>query len=270
MPLLNLPQIAESQAAAYVTSNDADAALEQALCDGKLDHDATAGDFTISDTDFRRNWFHRIGGTAVAPLDVTIPAIKRPFMVQNTCGEIITVTTGAGSSYPLLDGEVRLLYGDGISVIGLTDVAGGGGGLPAFSGAQVRLTSDFLISANTATAINWDSAEYDTDSYFGGGGTSILTVPSGVSKIILRSQIRWTANSSNEREVLFYKSGSANYQGRAYSNRDARSKLLMNISSPVLNVLPGDNFECVVYQNSAGNQFVQSDYSTWFSIQAVG
>ncbi|WP_339716315.1 hypothetical protein [uncultured Sneathiella sp.] len=63
MSELDLPQIAESQALAYVTSNDADAKLESALCDEIADHDPSAGDVTLSDAEFRTAWHHVIGGT---------------------------------------------------------------------------------------------------------------------------------------------------------------------------------------------------------------
>lgn len=267
MSLLDLPQIAEAQAAAYVTSNDADAALEQALCEGKLDHDATAGDFAISAADFKGCWFHQIGGSAAAPFTVTVPDIRRPFMVENLGGDTATLSLGSGETVPVQDGECRLIYGDGTDLRGLSASTTPVGA--SFSGALVTLGSDFSVSNSTATAINWTAADYDTDSFFSGSGTSAFTVPGGVSKIILRAQIRWNDETTNIREFLFTKNGLANYAGRGFVQHDARSDLMQNLTSPVLNVTAGDTFECLVFQNSGGTRQILSDVSSWFSIQSL-
>ena len=266
MSLLDLPQIAEAQAAAHVTSNDADAALEQALCEGKLDHDASAGDFTISDADFKGCWFHHIGGSSAAPFTVTVPNIRRPFMVENAAGETATLSRGSGGTVPIKDGECRLIYGDGTNLRGLSANAAPSGS--SFSGALVTLGSNFNIPNNSITEIEWTAADYDTDSFFGLGGTSSFTVPGGVTKVILRAQIRWSAETTNIREFLFLKNGSASFAGRAFGQQDARDKLLQNLTSPVLNVTAGDTFDCAAFQDSGSTQQILTDVSSWFSIQA--
>ncbi|OUR76598.1 hypothetical protein A9Q83_13575 [Alphaproteobacteria bacterium 46_93_T64] len=270
MVLLNLPQIAENQASAYITSNDADAALENALCEGKLDYDGSLGDFPISEIEFQKNWFHRVSGTPSSALTVTIPALKRPFMVQNLCGETITLTTSLGDSFPVLSGENRLLYCDGIGVYGLTDTSTTSSIVPAFSGALVSMTSNFTIPHDAVTSVDWDASSYDTDTYFDGANPGRFTVPLGVSKIILRGQLRWLSNLSDTREALFLKNGSATYTGRAYSSHAAQSKLIMNLTSPALDVVPGDYFELASYQNTGADQYAEYGDSSWFSIQAIG
>jgi len=268
--LLNLPQIAESQASAYVTSNDADAVLEAALCEGKLDYDASLGDFSVSDEDFRNNWFHQVSGAAPSAVTATVPEIKRPFMVQNLCGENLTITTGTGDSFPILNGENRLLYCDGSNVLGLTDDTSTASLVPTFSGALTDISSNVTIPDGIATSITWDVPEYDTETYFDISNPSRFTIPIGVSKIILKGQVRWVSDLSDSREVLFLKNGSATYIGRAYCVHDAQSKLVMNLTSPPLDVTAGDYFELAAFQDSGSDQSAESDSSTWFSIQAVG
>jgi hypothetical protein len=269
MTSLDLPQIAEAQAAAYVTSNDADAALEKALCNGKLDHDATSGNFTISTSDFKENWFHRIGGVAGAPFTVTVPTTPRPFMVENNAGEDASISTGGGGSVVIADGECQLCFGDGVGVAALA-ISASAPIAASFSGALVSLSSNFSVPNTTVTEVDWDTADYDTDSYFAGGGTSELTVPSGVAKVILRAQVRWNSNTTSIRDVVIYKNGSGTYTGRAYANHDGRTNLVQNLTSPVLAVNPGDEFTCVVYQTSGSSQNIITDPSSWFSIEAVG
>ena len=271
MGSLNLPQIAENQAAAYVTSNDADAALEKALCEAKLDHDASGGNFTIADTDFRQNWFHELTGSAGAGFDVTIPAVKRPFMMENNSGQTATIKTGGGAAGQLLTGDTRLFYCNGSDVKSLSDDSTIGAVVPVFSGAMVALSSDASIANSSNTAIDWDTETYDTDSYFNAGvNPSRYTIPIGVSRIILTAQIRWDTNTTGGREILFYKNGSSAYAGRGFNHSDAASTLLMTLISPPLDVTAGDYFELVVWQNSGSSRDVKEDVSTWFSIQAVG
>ena len=136
MTLLDLPQIAENQALAHITSNDADGAVEAAFCDCKLDHDASDGDFSISALLFQRNWFHKIIGTAVGATTITLPAVKRPFMMQNNTGQNITLSIGGGIGTALPDGESHLMYSDGAIIHRLSD-ATGGGAVASFSGALV-------------------------------------------------------------------------------------------------------------------------------------
>ncbi len=267
MSLLDLPQIAEAQAAAYVTSNDADAALEKALCEGKLDHDATAGDFAINPADFKGCWFHQIGGSAGAPFTVTVPDIRRPFMIENSGGDTATISLGSGETVAVQDGECRLIYADGTNLRALSIGAVPSG--VSFSGALVTLSSDFNIPDSMGTEIEWNAAEYDTDSFFSGSGTTAFTIPGGVSKIILRAQIRWSVNSTNARDFLFLKNGSGSYAGRAFAQNDAQDNLMQNLTSPVLSVTAGDTFECLAYQNSGSSRQILSDYCSWFSIQAL-
>ncbi|WP_025898618.1 hypothetical protein [Sneathiella glossodoripedis] len=269
MSLLDLPQIAEAQAAAYVTSNDADALLEKALCRGKVDHDASGGSFSMDVTDFKENFYHRISGTARAAFTVTVPASQRPFMVENGTRAEATIGTGSGAMVAIKSGECQLCYGDGSGVRGLV-ITATAPAVSLFSGALVTLSSDFSVSSTSLTPVNWASAEYDQGGYFAGSGNSELVVPAGVSKVVLRAQVRWNENSSNTRELLFYKNGSASYSGRAYVSEDAQDNLIQNITSPALAVTTGDSFQCVVWQNSKNDQKVLSGPSSWFSIEAVG
>lgn len=269
MGMLDLPQIAENQLSAYITSNDADAALEKAICDCDLSHDATGGNFAIADAAFRENWFHDIGGSAGAGFVVTIPALKRPFVVRNSSGQAATVSTGSGTSSIVEDGMVRLLYCDGSNIVALTDDTSAGTGAGNFSGALVSLGADQSVSNSSDTALDWTVSQHDSDSFHDTGvNPSRFTVPSGVSTVILTAQIRWDSNTSNNREVKFWKNGSSAYQGRAFLKRSATQNLLVNLVSPPLAVTAGDYFEVAVWQNSGGSRDVLQHYSCWFSIQA--
>lgn len=272
MSELDLPQIAENQALAYVTSNDADAALERALCNEYAGHDPSGGDVTVSAADFRGNWHHVIAGSAAAAFNFIVPAIKRPFMVTNLSGETATVKTASGAAGQVLDGETRLFYCNGTDVLGLTDsTATGGGGGGGHAGALVTLGSDHAVASGSNTVIGWDAESYDTDGIHDNTvNNSRLTVPVGASKVIVSAQVRWDSNSSGTREILLYKNGSGTYAGRPFQHIEAQAdRTVQSFVSPVLAVTPGDYFELVAWQDSGALRNIESHAATWFSLQVI-
>ena len=272
MSQLDLPQIAESQALAYVTSNDADARLEAALCEECSDHDATAGDFSISAEKFRGAWHQVIGGAPAAAFNVTVPALQRPFMITNTSGQTATIQTGSGSAGQVLETETRLFYSDGSNVLALSDRSVDGGPGSGHAGALLNKTADETVANSTVLSLNWEGAAYDTDGFHDpNSNSSRLTIPIGVTRIQLTAQIRWDSSSINLREVQFYKNGANAYAGRAFSRAEAISgATVQTLISPVLVVTAGDYLEVVVWQNSGSSRTVLSHDSCWFGLQVVG
>ncbi|WP_169545021.1 hypothetical protein [Sneathiella aquimaris] len=268
MGALNLPQIAENQAAAYITSNDADSLLEKALCNAGAGLDAGGGDISVSEQVFRESWFHTITGAATGGFSVTLPAVARPFMMSNATGEDATLVT-TGNSLVLPSGETRLFYTDGSQLYLPSDTTGLAGGAIAFASALVSLSADVSVPTATNTILNWDIENHDLDGLHDPVvDTSRFTVPVGISRVILSAQVRWDTNTSGTREIKFYKNGSSAYAGRVFLRRNAYSELLLNVVSPPLNVTNGDYFEVAVWQNSGGTRQIQQHDSTWFSIQA--
>ena len=142
-PNLAIPHILQSQAQKEVTANAA-FDLDEALNDFTT-IDVSAGNTTVSAEDFRRNILLVLTGTPAGALDMTVPASKRLFIVQNDCGQDVAVTTGAGAQVVLTSGERRLLYGDGTNVVAIAPdfastagAGGGGGGFPVFKGALIK------------------------------------------------------------------------------------------------------------------------------------
>lgn len=272
MGSLNLSQIAENQAAAYVTSNDADAALEKALCHCKLDHDASAGSFTLSETDFSENWCHKIGGAAPADYTLTIPAISRPFMVVNESGQTATLTTGTGEAAHVGADENRLFYCNGVDILGLSDTSSTSPVATGFSGALITLGGDISVG-NTDTTyppVEWSVEEYDTDDFHNTvTNPSRFTIPAGVTKIILSAQVIWGGVSAGDRAVFIHKNGDGEFPGRPYAYQDASAVTVANIKSPPLAVVENDYFELKVWQNSGTSRSLLQDYKSWFSIESV-
>ena len=152
-PNLAIEHILQSQAQKEVTANEAFDALDQALNDFTA-IDVSAGNTTVSAEDFTRNVLLVLTGTPAGALDLTVPASKRLFIVQNDCGQDVAVTAGAGALI-LTAGQRRLLYGDGTNIVAVApDFAstgggsgGGGGGFPVFKGALIKRTTNVTVAS---------------------------------------------------------------------------------------------------------------------------
>lgn len=122
---LDLSQVAAAQNQKEITINDQAGELDAALTE-TLDVDFTSGNVTLTATQFRESFEFNATNLSTAR-DLTCPAQKRFFLVNNEAGtDILTVKIGATSS-PLAIGQAGLFYADG-TANGLAAVGGGGGG----------------------------------------------------------------------------------------------------------------------------------------------
>ena len=156
-------------------------------------------------------------------------------------------------------------------MLGLSDTTSEGGGGGGHAGALVKLSANQTIANNSNVVLSWGGESFDTDGYHDNStNNSRLTVPSGVSKVIISGQARWDSNTSGTREILVQKNGSTAYDGRPFQHLGAQTHFTMqSFVSPVLAVSPGDYFEMVAWQDSGSSRSIESNVATWFSIQAV-
>lgn len=104
MGVLDLPTIATNQNQKEQTSNDADAALEAAMCNN-ADIDLTSGNYTIPDDaspdetadDFKRNFSFTLQNATSAGREVTIPAVARYvlFVCDSSCTQNVDLKVGS-------------------------------------------------------------------------------------------------------------------------------------------------------------------------------
>jgi hypothetical protein len=165
---MNIPTIADSQAGGqWQTSNDADAALANALAD-ILTVDFSGGDVALTSAQFRSAMTFVPSGLS-ATRALTVPAVKRAlFFVHNTDGaDTITVTRGS-TTVSVLAGKLGAFYTDGttnglIGAIFTTGLAGTGDvvgpssvtdGNPAvFDGATGKIIKERTFTQFTASLI---------------------------------------------------------------------------------------------------------------------
>lgn len=141
-----------------------------------------------------------------------------------------------------------------------------------FRGALVKKSAD-LTGQNftTAAAVAWNTESYDEGGFHDNVTSNTrLTIPTGVTKIALAASINYASLTADQYVFLgFRKNGSNSYDGSASQYTEAGVTTgFSTLSSPILNVTPGDYFE-LFYQ-------VESDTSSdilaarsWFACAAV-
>lgn len=101
-----------------------------------------------------------------------------------------------------------------------------------------------------------------------------FTVPNGVSKVRLTARIGFTANAAGYRKVAIRKNNSETYSGSTLSiTAPADGDLsIINLTTPVLEVVPGDFFTVVVKHGAGVTLYVQgaADGSqSWIHMEVV-
>jgi hypothetical protein len=71
----------------------------------------------------------------------------------------------------------------------------------ALRGALIRLTADEPVADSTDVAIHWDAIVCDKDTFWSAGNPTRLTVPSGVAKVRLKSNVDWTFSGAGYRQL---------------------------------------------------------------------
>jgi hypothetical protein len=110
-PNLAIPHVVSNQNQKEVTINEAVDALDRALADA-LDLDLSAGSLTLTSAEFRGHLAFRATGLS-EDRDLTVPAIRRLFVVINpSAAPTVHVRRGA-STVAVGPGAAFILYADG-------------------------------------------------------------------------------------------------------------------------------------------------------------
>ena len=145
-----------------VTNLNLGTALEEAIV-GSADVTFASGDvtLTLSDTNASqtaRNMRLRCTGTTGGARNLIVPAIEKPYIVQNDCADAITVKNSTGTGIAVPAGKTLWVYNNGTNVVdavthlsSLTLTSA----LPAASGGtgQNSYTTGDLLYASGATAL---------------------------------------------------------------------------------------------------------------------
>lgn len=136
--------------------------------------------------------------------------------------------------------------------------------------AMVTLNANQSIINNTATFPTWNTVNYDEMGFFNGGSPTQFTIPSGVSKIVIRGQVMWDVNATGTRTVDILKNG-ASFAGRSVNivNAASSGNTFQEITTPPIPVVAGDRLQLWLTQTSGAALNIVNDQRTWFSIQVI-
>lgn len=212
-------------------------------------------------------------------------AISGDSYITYISGQTLNIRNSGGTAVAKFDGSNNLLV-PGIYVNTTTSkpnvyVASDGTlkrSTAAFRGALVYLNASESLNPSTAYQIPFTQEAYDTDAIHDTGtNTTRLTVPTGVTKIRLLTQVVFSGKSdATLRSAYFKKNAGANFSGNAVGQiaalNHATYGTYINITTPVLTVTSGDYFELTAYHeassslNLGGNSFGNA---TWFAMEII-
>lgn len=144
-----------------------------------------------------------------------------------------------------------------------------------FRGALAYPSVTQSIPNSITTTLNFDSEEYDTDSFHDNSvNNSRLTIPSGVSRVRVFAQATFDANATGIRRVSIISNISSQI---SFTTSNVNALVIfstsINIVSPVIDVSSGDFFQLTVLQTSGGNLdtlgLSLGSSSTFLSIEVI-
>lgn len=129
--------------------------------------------------------------------------------------------------------------------------------------AVVSKTANQALTGGVSTTLTWDSEVADTNAFHDNvTNNSRLTVPSGVTRVKLVANLKSTSNVNTTYIVQITKNGT--FTGAGCVVTCSTFTGLVNLSTALLEVTPGDYFELVAISTNA--QTVATADTTWFSI----
>lgn len=130
------------------------------------------------------------------------------------------------------------------------------------------------LTTGVETVLAFNGEDYDDNDYHDNStDNSRITIPAGVSRVILLAQVSFAPNATGNRKVIITKNSSSFAgQPRTSLNAVTEGSIRTNIvvSTAPINVTAGDFFEVAATQTSGGDLNVESGSSlTWFAIQQI-
>lgn len=138
-------------------------------------------------------------------------------------------------------------------------------------GVLLGTTTNTTIPNNTFYFLPWDKVIYDTSGFYSGGQPTRITVPAGISKVKVSSNVCFNINTNGSRQAQIQKNN-ADAPGSGSSNIvvGGTAYYVLNMTSAVLSVVPGDYFEVRVQQSSGGPLETRNFVAAmWFSLEVV-
>jgi hypothetical protein len=272
-PNLAIAHVAAAQAQKEVTINSAVDLLDRAVTE-VLTIDFGPGDVTLTAAQYRQHRVFRAAGPSAART-LTLPQIRREVAIDNAAGTA-TLTVARGTGFVEIPaGAALTVYTDG-TANGIRPIGGvGGGGDPGgvfgrvmlpFQGALAVKTATQAIAASVTTPISYDAVGYDTMGFWSAGTPTRLTVPAGITRVIVSASTRFTGGTGSYQTTITRNGVEVNGIP-SQSMSSGFSTAHINISTAVLSVTAGDWFEVLAFTSAA--RTIDSGARTWMAIAVV-
>lgn len=159
-------------------------------------------------------------------------------------------------------------YGKWVAADEIGDTAVG------FRGALVRKAANQTTADFTSdTYMTWDSEVYDTSGIHDNvTNNSRLTVPSGISRIRLQAQVSLDLVALGQTfRIRIDKNGSPSYDGtgEAIVEGAVLSVQIINVSTGIISVSPGDYFEVNIRAVETDNSVTVTAAKSWFAMEII-
>lgn len=140
-------------------------------------------------------------------------------------------------------------------------------------GAVAVRTTTQSIPNNTETAVTFEAASINDNSFWSGASPTRLTVPGGVTRVLVSAQVIWGNANVGTRKLRVLMNGVAEGYGLPAVqaiNSGAGYNVIMNGAGGLYPVSAGDYFQLFVYQDCGSPLNMLGGGNTWFSIQLMG
>ncbi len=219
------------------------------------------------------NLFTTLSNTKLAPTisigGTSLTVLKMVDIENSTDQQVIAhlPSTILNGSFPL-----TLTNSVGTSEIDFTFLEGTG-----FRGAFVKMLNHQAMAGWVHEKINWGRELTDTDNiHHDTTNNSRLTVPAGVSKVIIKASAFWAFRATGYREIHLRKNGSDRFDYAVSDSFIAENGLngYNTITSATIPVVAGDYFEIFAShgmgtRGSRQGLNINNLSTTWFSMEIV-
>jgi len=204
--------------------------------------------------------------------ETALPEIKKTMDSVNDITSAIATTTDKGPVTFATNAESKT---GTVSTKALTP-----SGIAATKGrgALLHMLNNTAIPNIFTTDILFDGEVYDSDAIHDLIiNISRITVPAGVSQVIISGYVIFTYNATGFRQLSIQKNGGFQGVGSMVSDVApiASIETRLHVFTPVIDVLPGDYFTLAVFQNSGGSLAILGDSdvsdanNSFFSMQII-
>lgn len=249
--------------------NDQLLAVEESWRAGD-DFSMAAGNYTLTDDEFRRRLRFNVTGVTAAGRDFTIPNITGPLLVTSDAANTQDFDVVKDTTQIVLSPSETRLFWSGVGANNLVAIDVEGTELsPEIAGrfhphGAVRRDVTQAIAADTDTVVTYDTVVDEQPAVAAdwvdlGSFNTRITIPSGmgIQKAIIGAGVKTSSGSAGANNYIhewLTKNGgakpgiAANYPG----NTDAGGvKMGFGVRSPVENVVDGDYFEHNIRHDTA-------------------